>query len=140
MGDVLRVFDGYTASYDTRLRNPRWVLERITKESSKGDGNRTNATFLEDQDIDAKFRAKLSDFQGSGYDRGHMTPAANHKGSQNNMADTFVLTNISPQVGRGFNRFVAPLFKIESQLAHASAVALHRTLQLAYMVKSTFNL
>ena len=31
-------------------------------------------------------------------------PAANYKGSQDAMADTFVLSNISPQVGKGFNR------------------------------------
>lgn len=31
-------------------------------------------------------------------------PAANYKASQDAMADTFVLSNISPQVGKGFNR------------------------------------
>ena len=30
-----------------------------------------------------------------------MAPAANHKGSQAAMDDTFTLTNMSPQVGRG---------------------------------------
>jgi DNA/RNA non-specific endonuclease len=31
-------------------------------------------------------------------------PAANHKGSQKALEETFRLTNISPQVGKGFNR------------------------------------
>jgi DNA/RNA non-specific endonuclease len=31
-------------------------------------------------------------------------PAANHKGSQKALEETFKLTNISPQVGKGFNR------------------------------------
>lgn len=36
--------------------------------------------------------------------RNVQAPAANYKGSQDAMADTFVLSNISPQVGKGFNR------------------------------------
>ncbi len=31
-------------------------------------------------------------------------PAANHKASAETMLETFALSNISPQVGRGFNR------------------------------------
>ena len=31
-------------------------------------------------------------------------PAANHKGTQQALEQTFTLTNISPQVGKGFNR------------------------------------
>ena len=31
-------------------------------------------------------------------------PAGDHKGSQKAMDETFSLTNISPQVGQGFNR------------------------------------
>ena len=42
--------------------------------------------------------------RGSGYDRGHLAPAADHKGSQKAMNSTFNLSNISPQVGEGFNR------------------------------------
>lgn len=72
IGDVLRTFDGFTVSYDTRLRNPRWVLERLTSDSSNGDGNRQNVQFKEDGAIEPRFRAKLSDYQRTGYDRGHM--------------------------------------------------------------------
>lgn len=104
VSDVLREYDQFAVSFDTRLRNPRWVLERVTKDSSSGTGNRAAAAFVEDEGIDARFRNKLTDFQMSGYDRGHMAPAANHKGSQRALEETFKLTNISPQVGKGFNR------------------------------------
>ena len=50
----------------------RRVLERVTKDSCSGAGNRAAATFQEDDGIDARFRNKLTDFQMSGYDRGHM--------------------------------------------------------------------
>ena len=37
--------------------------------------------------------------RGSGYDRGHLAAAANHRSSQNSMCATFFLSNMSPQVG-----------------------------------------
>ena len=48
--------------------------------------------------------SQLDDFRGSGYDRGHMAPASAHKLNQATMDETFTLSNISPQVGDGFNR------------------------------------
>ena len=50
------------------------------------------------------FRASLRDYSNSGYDRGHLSPAANHKGSQAAMDATFNLWNVTPQVGEGNNR------------------------------------
>lgn len=60
--------------------------------------------FYEDEGLDERLRSKLGDFRGSGYDRGHLAPAANHKGHQGAMNETFSLSNVSPQVGDGFNR------------------------------------
>lgn len=54
--------------------------------------------------VPEKFRAKLSDYFRSGYDRGHQVPAADCKFSQAAMNDTFFLSNMCPQVGEGFNR------------------------------------
>ena len=48
------------------------------------------------------------------YDRGHLAPAADHKGSQKAMEETFTLSNISPQVGKGFNRCAAARCSIAS--------------------------
>jgi endonuclease G len=38
--DTLRFYEGYVASFDGRTRNPKWVLEHITKESLQGEGTR----------------------------------------------------------------------------------------------------
>jgi hypothetical protein len=48
--------------------------------------------------IPERFRAKMAAFSGSSMDRGHLTPAMNHKSSQLHMDETFCLANISPQV------------------------------------------
>ncbi|PNW79681.1 hypothetical protein CHLRE_08g362750v5 [Chlamydomonas reinhardtii] len=102
--DIIRVYDGYVAAYDYRTRNPKWVAEHITPASWSGEANRERSEFFPDPEVDPRFGAKLSDFRGSGYDRGHMAPAANHKDSQKAMDQTFSLVNISPQAGKGFNR------------------------------------
>ena len=42
--------------------------------------------------------------QYSGFDRGHLAPAANHRLNQAICDETFLMSNMSPQVGAGFNR------------------------------------
>ena len=44
------------------------------------------------------FRATRGDYKGSGYDRGHLAAASNHRYSQKAMDQTFMLSNVSPQV------------------------------------------
>mgnify|MGYP005984345221 CR=1 FL=1 len=45
-----------------------------------------------------------SDYYKSGYDRGHLAAAGNHRATQKMVNQTFVLSNMAPQVGVGFNR------------------------------------
>lgn len=93
------------SSYDRRNRNPHWVAEHITPASlATNSGDRRHSNFVEDETIPSKFRAKLHDYFRSGYDRGHQVPAADAKWSQHAMDQTFLLTNMCPQVGDGFNR------------------------------------
>lgn len=51
------------------------------------------------------FNLEHSDaYKSSGYDRGHLAAAGNHWRSQESCDETFLLSNIAPQVGVGFNR------------------------------------
>ncbi len=101
----LRTHPSLTLSYDRRNRNPHWVAEHITPASlAASNADRRHSVFAEDASIPDKFRAKLKDYFRSGYDRGHQVPAADAKWSQDAMDSTFVLSNMCPQVGDGFNR------------------------------------
>ncbi|KAF2180815.1 hypothetical protein K469DRAFT_692644 [Zopfia rhizophila CBS 207.26] len=101
----LRPAASLTSSFDRRTRNPSWVAEHITPESlANNNADRKNSVFVEDVSIPEMFRAKLKDYFRSGYDRGHQVPAADAKWSQEAMDNTFLLSNMCPQVGDGFNR------------------------------------
>ena len=97
--------DGYSVCYDGRTKNPIWVYEHLTKDSISGPARRQNR-FKEDPDLPKHLRSTLEDYKRSGYDRGHLAAAANHRYSQLVMNETFLLSNMSPQVGPGFNRGV----------------------------------
>ncbi|KAF9915525.1 nuclease [Lobosporangium transversale] len=106
-GPVNDVFsrEAYVASYNRQFRHPNWVAEHLTAASLvAGDGVVRGNNFMEDTLIPDLYKAHLADYFRSGYDRGHMVPAADCKRNQNAMDETFYLSNIAPQVGNGFNR------------------------------------
>ncbi|KAH9997543.1 hypothetical protein BJV77DRAFT_960078 [Russula vinacea] len=97
----------YVVGYDRRLRHPAWTAEHLTlaslgksliDEPTTGNvakGDREKSTFQEDESLPVAFRAKLQDYFRSGYDRGHMVPAADAKRLQEAMDETFLLSNIA---------------------------------------------
>lgn len=104
--DNLRVFEDFVLSYDRRTRVPNWVFEHLTKAKLRAaeDTDRGKSEFKEDTAIHSYFRSTNKDYKYSGYDRGHLAAAANHRLTQNIMDETFYLSNMAPQVGVGFNR------------------------------------
>jgi endonuclease G len=104
--DTVRSFDEYVLSYDRRNRVPHWVFEHLTKEALvyNESVDRSKCEFTEDTSMHPYFRSLNSDFRGSGFDRGHLAAAGNHRICQKHVDQTFLLSNIAPQVGVGFNR------------------------------------
>jgi len=94
---------GYSLAYDARQRNPAWVYEHLTADSIKGSADRPHSAFKDDEVIPKHLRASMTDYRGSGFDRGHMAPAADHRSSKEAMDDTFFMTNMCPQCPQ-FNR------------------------------------
>ena len=59
--------------------------------------------FKENASIPPQFRSHLSDYVKSGFDRGHLVPAADVVTSEKNLTETFLLSNCTPQ-NIAFNR------------------------------------
>ena len=104
--DTIRTYDNFVLSYDRRNKTANWVIEHLspTLLQKNPNSDRSKSEFFEDKSVHPFFRSSNSDYFRSGFDRGHLAAAGNHKISQDLVNQTFVLSNISPQVGKGFNR------------------------------------
>ena len=89
------VHKAYTFQYSEAHEQAAWVLYRITAEQLQTSVNRTD-DFRADEAVTTG-SASLEDYRGSGYDRGHMAPAAAMAWSVEIMSESFLLSNISPQ-------------------------------------------
>jgi endonuclease G len=101
---VLIVREGYVLGHSSLAKVPYWVCEHTTSEKLNGHGNRKLSKFAPDPKLAQLPRAVLRDYAKSGFDRGHMAPAADEKASQKMMDDCHFLSNMVPQVGPTFNR------------------------------------
>lgn len=88
---------GYILAYDGKTRHASWVYEELTAKNLEGSIDRVQFDFMEDPLIPPSLRASKEDYKGSGFDRGHLSPAGNAKSSAGMMKDTFYLSNITPQ-------------------------------------------
>lgn len=88
---------GYSVYYDTLLNCPRQVLWVIRKADLTPRATRQAMAFRSDPRC-SRPRVSSSDFNHSGYQRGHMCPAADRTYSHEAMRETFLLSNIAPQV------------------------------------------
>ncbi|MEQ8686835.1 MAG: DNA/RNA non-specific endonuclease [Imperialibacter sp.] len=100
--DLIVEHEGYTLAYDEDIEQPKWVAYRLTAENISKNAAQRKDNFRSDNDVRTE-SATLADYKGSGYDRGHLAPAADFSWSQAAMDGTFFLSNMSPQ-DPSFNR------------------------------------
>lgn len=87
-------YEGFNLSFNKENHTPNWVAWELLASETEGTQPRYN-TFWNDPEIEGC--AYHSDYKSSGYDRGHLCPAADQKWSLQAMTDCFSLANICPQ-------------------------------------------
>jgi len=87
---------GFSLAYNEAAEQAWWVAYHLTSEELKGTIDRDNFDFDEDAEVNTG-SATLKDYKGSGYDRGHLVPAADMKWNANAMQASFLMSNVSPQ-------------------------------------------
>lgn len=86
---------GYTVSYNKDTKLPNWVSYELTRAETKGKEKRSNR-FIADPLVKGAI-ATNADYTRSGYDKGHMAPAADMKWSPVAMNESFYFSNMCPQ-------------------------------------------
>lgn len=127
---IVHSTDGYGINYavewDCDKRAQRWTCYQMYNANSVTNWNRNDWNgvewnghtwysdpFQEDPELPEECRTKLSDYRGSGYDRGHICPSADRLCSMEANGQTFYLSNMHPQ----HNLFNAGLWaEMENQL------------------------
>lgn len=102
--DTVRVrHNNYTTIFSVSKRYPVWVEWSTTKReltcsvgAKRGDKFLPDPKLVDASNID-------DDYKGSGFDRGHISPAADAKCNQSDMDESFYFTNMAPQYP-GLNR------------------------------------
>ena len=112
--DTIIEREGYALGYIEKHEQPAWVQYVLTAdEVSRATVNRSD-DFRADPYVPTG-SATPQDYTRSGYDRGHLAPAADMAYSDQTMSDSFYMSNMSPQTPQ-FNRGIWS--KLEKQVRH----------------------
>lgn len=90
----------YTLSYNEQAEQAEWLAYELKKEYVT-NRNYKRPYFIEDAKVVSR-SADWRNYKNSGYDKGHLCPAADMEFDKEAYNDTFYTSNISPQ-DRGFN-------------------------------------
>jgi endonuclease G len=89
--------EGYVECNDTSKKIPLWVSYHLTAAYLTGKEKRANYKFLPDPNLAPGQRSENKDYSKSGYDKGHMCPAADQNRNPTTMKECFYLSNMCPQ-------------------------------------------
>ncbi len=128
----------YIVEWDCNKKAQRWSCWEWDASNSVSNWNRnkwdgatwqgktwTGDPFQPDTRIPEQYRSELSDYSGSGYNRGHICASADRLCSQDVNGQTFYLSNMQPQV-YGFNAGVWE--NMESQVRKWNTSSMRDTL------------
>lgn len=102
----------YTLAYNEKTEQAVWIAYSLSADNLKNAKFKRKDNFKSDPDVSTE-SASPTDYAKSGYDRGHLAPAADFTWTKEGLDESFYMSNMSPQVP-GFNRGIWK--KLEEQV------------------------
>lgn len=99
---VIVQHDYFTLSYSEEHEQAEWVAHILMRENLEKPWNDRTDNFRPDPKIKTG-SATPDDYRNSGYDRGHLVPAADLAFNEAALSQSFYMSNITPQA-RNFNK------------------------------------
>lgn len=90
----IKDYEGFTVAFNAANGTPDYVAWELLGSETDGAWSRSDKFW---QDPEIKGCPESKDYSNSGYDRGHLCPAADQKWSPRAMQDCFVMANMCPQ-------------------------------------------
>jgi len=110
--DTILSYAGFHLAYNEHFEQAAWVAYVLTRDEIESGTIERTDNFRSDTSI-VTGSASLADYRGSGFDRGHLAPAGDMKWDQLAMSQSFLMSNMSPQLP-AFNRGIWR--KLETQV------------------------
>lgn len=100
--DTILAYTGFHLGYNEEFEQAAWVAYVLTREEIESGTIERTDNFRPDTSIRSG-SATPADYRRSGFDRGHLAPAGDMKWDSLAMSESFLMSNMSPQVP-AFNR------------------------------------
>lgn len=91
---IRKDYEGFRLAFNPSNKTPDWVAWELLGRETDGTTVRSDKFW---QDADLEGCPTTGDYARSGYDRGHLCPAAEQKWNPKAMEDCFVMANMCPQ-------------------------------------------
>ena len=95
--EQVKEYTGFIVSFNKENHTPNYVAWELLDTETTGSVNRDDYDYWQDKDLDG-CPTKDYAYSTSGYQRGHMCPAADQKWSVDAMKDCMVMANMCPQL------------------------------------------
>ena len=125
----------YTLRYNEEHEQADWVAYQLFADSLRLEKFPRKDNFRKDTRVRTS-SASLADYKGSGFDRGHLAPAADFSYSQFALSQSFFMSNMSPQ-SPSFNRGIWK--KLENQIRNWAMENDHLYIVTGPVLNKTFK-
>lgn len=109
---------GYAVNYNYRTKVAYFAVEHLVGADVATKTVERTDIFRDDTSIPEPYRSSVKDYLNSGFDRGHLAPAGDFSNNAPAMRDSFLMSNIMPQLpanNRGIWKYLEELTRYWAQ-------------------------